>query len=179
MLDLQAIRSRAASRCEASNVANPANWLIEGNQEACARAANPANDPEADASVSQLAKLASIPTSSDARPHALTAADGDLAHAVPWGDREVTAFLDRTWKLQRLGFVEQDADDLAERLALRDVGGDERAACIECRNLSGRRGGFRCGKPSAAGLHGDRTVGTDLATLLQRCPGFVAGRAEP
>lgn len=176
MLDLQAIRSRAAaSRADAANVANPANWLIEPGPETraeVANPANPANDPVGSPCVSQLAKLANIPEGA-ARPYALTLADGDRAHANPWGDREVTAFQERTWKLQRLGFPEQDAEDLAERLALRDVDGLDMRACVECRNLSGRRGGFRCGQPAVAGLIGDRAVGTDLAVMLQRCPGFA------
>lgn len=39
--------------------------------------------------------------------------------------------------LMRRGFSATDADDVAERLHLRDVEGDDRRSCIECGRLAG------------------------------------------
>ena len=106
----------------------------------------------------------------------LTAGDADRAHARPWSDAMVLRFQARHDRLVRHGFGNDDATDLAERLALRDGDADDRRMCAgECRHLSGRVGAFRCGNSSPAGLVGDRSIGTDLAVMLQRCGGFAKG----
>jgi hypothetical protein len=79
------------------------------------------------------------------RPYRLTTADADGCHAPE----------------------RQDADDLAERLTLRDRDDDKRVMCAECRHY--RHG--RCGNHRGAGLH-SAVVGAELAELRQRCPGF-------
>ena len=64
-----------------------------------------------------------------------------------------------------------EAEDLGERLTLRDRQHDDRVMCCECQHY--RPG--RCGNHRRAGLQ-EVEVGRDLATLLQRCPGFETMR---
>jgi hypothetical protein len=71
-------------------------------------------------------------------------------------------------RFPRLGLNATDADDLAERLTLRDRDDDDRHLCLECENY--RPG--TCVHWRQAGL-GSAIVGRDLATMLQRCPGFA------
>ncbi|MCX8018432.1 MAG: hypothetical protein N2690_11115, partial [Rhodocyclaceae bacterium] len=61
------------------------------------------------------------------------------------------------------------AEALAERLLIRDREADDRRLCIECRNLAGGPGRWRCtGGGSAPG-----SVPADMVVrLLQRCDGF-------
>ena len=73
--------------------------------------------------------------------------------------------------LRRRGIADDDADDLAERLTLRDQQQDDRVLCVECSHY--RPG--RCGNHKVAGLS-SVDVGRDLAVLLQRCGGFQAAR---
>jgi hypothetical protein len=113
-------------------------------------------------------------TSSQARPFRLAAADADVAHAEPWDDPAILRYRARAHRFRRLGFGEQDADDLAERLHLRDVCADERRSCSECRALTvSSRSGWRCGNHLRAGLLTPE-LGRDLVSMLQRCPGFEA-----
>ena len=94
----------------------------------------------------------------------------DLA-AVAWTDADIARFLDRRARLLRWGWPEPEAERLAERLVRRDRESDDRGACVECRHY--RPG--RCGNHRTAGLYSSE-VGRDLATLLQRCPGFETQR---
>jgi hypothetical protein len=74
-------------------------------------------------------------------------------------------------RFNRLGIDTQDADDLAERLTLRDREDDKRVTCAECHHY--RPG--RCGNYGAAGLH-SAEIGSELAARLQRCAGFETTR---
>lgn len=94
----------------------------------------------------------------------------DLA-AVAWTDTDISRFVERRARLQRLGWGSANAEALAERLVRRDRSGDTRASCTECQHY---RPGW-CANHIAAGL-GTAEVGRDLAGLLQRCPGFAAMR---
>ena len=113
------------------------------------------------------ARPAYMPPAQD-RPYRLSKADADVAHAEPWDDGAIGRFQARTARLQRLRFTVQDAEDLAERLHLRDVHADHRHLCLECRHY--RPG--RCGNQSAAVLL-TAEVGGDLATMFQDCAGFA------
>lgn len=97
---------------------------------------------------------------------AATPAEPDLA-AVAWTDGDIAAFLARRARLVRWGWPVADAERLAERLVIRDRAADARVSCTDCRHY--RPG--RCGNRAGAGLHAPE-VGRELATLLQRCPGF-------
>jgi len=101
------------------------------------------------------------------RPHKLARAEADAAHAEPWDEAAIARFVARVALFMRRGLNATDADDLAERLHLRDVRGDDRRMCLECTHL--RRG--RCGNHKAAGLL-TAEVSRELATTLQRCAGF-------
>lgn len=103
----------------------------------------------------------------DCRPYRLTRAEGATAHADAWDEAAIARFQARAGLIRRHGFDEQDADDLAERLHLRDVHADYRHLCLECRHY--RRG--RCGNRRAAGLM-TVEVARDVTTMFQHCPGF-------
>ena len=92
--------------------------------------------------------------------------------AVAWTDGDIARFLDRRARLLRWGWPEGEAEALAERLVRRDrERTDDRVSCADCGHY--RLG--RCGNHRRAGL-GLPDVGRDLATLLQRCPGFQPSR---
>ena len=102
------------------------------------------------------------------RPYKLTPAELRVAHLDPWDDATIARFQARTGRLRRLGFGEQDAEDLAERLHFRDVHADYRHLCLECRHYRPRR----CANFRAAGLLSSE-VGRELATMFQHCAGFA------
>lgn len=115
-----------------------------------------------------LALLADIAT---ARPYKPTKAEGDAAHAEPWDDADCARFVARVGLFMRRGMNATDADDLAERLHLRDVRGDDRRLCIECAHLAGRAAsGRRCGNAPAARMASD--LAAELVMQAQRCGGF-------
>lgn len=87
--------------------------------------------------------------------------------AVAWTDGDIAAFLARRARLMRWGWPEAEAERLAERLVIRDREADARVSCTDCRHY--RPG--RCANHAGAGLSTPE-VGRDLATQLQRCPGF-------
>jgi hypothetical protein len=65
-----------------------------------------------------------------------------------------------------------DADDLAERLHLRDLQGDSRVACLACQHLAGRAAtGWRCGNAQEAGVAQD--LSGAVVVSPQRCKGFA------
>ena len=97
----------------------------------------------------------------------------DLA-AVAWTDADIARFLDRRARLMRWGWAEHEAEKLAERLVKRDREDDDRSICAECSHY--RPG--RCGNHRSA-LLATADVGRDLATLLQRCPGFDSTKTRP
>lgn len=86
-------------------------------------------------------------------------------------------FLDRRDRLMRWGWSESDAEGLAKHLSRRDRDGcgDDRVCCADCEHY--RPG--RCGNHRRAGLN-VADIGRDLASLLQRCPGFepIGGRHD-
>jgi hypothetical protein len=92
--------------------------------------------------------------------------EAELA-AVAWTDADLARFLARRDRLMRWGWVEPEAEAVAERLVLRDREADPRVACAECQHY--RPG--KCSNHRYAGLL-SAEVGRDLAGLLQRCAGF-------
>lgn len=96
---------------------------------------------------------------------------GEEAGKVPWrapSKGSKAPFVARVALFMRRGLEASDADDLAERLHLRDATGDDRRLCLECRHY--RPG--KCVNHRRAGL-ASADVGHDLVALAQRCPGFV------
>ena len=90
-------------------------------------------------------------------------------HSDAMNGAELEAFSTRRARLMRWGWIESEAEALAERLVKRDRDKDERASCTECRHF--RPG--RCGNHGRAGLNVP-DLSRDLAVQLQRCPGFTA-----
>lgn len=113
-------------------------------------------------------ELMAMLTPPPARPYRLTPAEMRVANADPWDDAACARFEARARHLVRLGYRDQDAEDLAERLHLRDVHADYRHLCPECRHY---RPGW-CGNREAAGLL-TAEVGRGMATVFQHCSGFV------
>ena len=67
----------------------------------------------------------SAPATADSpRPYRLPKADADRCHWPPWGEPEIQAFVARVLTFMRRGMSATDADDLAERLTLRDRDAD-------------------------------------------------------
>ncbi len=100
------------------------------------------------------------------RPYRLSQAEADAAHAEPWSDSTCGRFVARVALFMRGGINATDADDLAERLHLRDMQDDDRHLCLECRHLAGRR----CCNLGVAGV--GRDLPGETVFMLQRCPGF-------
>jgi hypothetical protein len=111
---------------------------------------------------------AQVDPDGQARPFRLSEDEADGAHAGPWDDAAISTFTQRVVLFLRRGINATDADDLAERLRLRDLQGDDRRLCLECRHLAGRR----CGNHCAAGV--GRDLPEELVMQPQRCPGFDA-----
>ena len=108
-----------------------------------------------------------MPTAAADRPHRLTNDDAGRCHAPCWNDAEIAAFTARTERFAVLGRT--DADDLAERLTLRDRDGDDRRLCLECTWL-GDTG--RCLAAATGRIPGaDRRL-EPVQTILQCCGAF-------
>jgi hypothetical protein len=106
------------------------------------------------------------------RPFNLTTGELEEAHSEPWTAADIARFIARVAAVQRRGFAERDAEDVAERLHLLDVQSEGRVLCLVCTHLSGTVGtGWRCGNHRAAGM--PRELAAEVVTLPQRCPGFA------
>lgn len=147
---------------------------VQKSREAPARRPDiTATTPVAPAVLVLASPAANDPTE---RPYSLSPAELGRAHARPWDDAAIARFQARAGRFVGFGFSGQDAEDLAERLTLRDAEEDARGCCLECLALSGYRGnGFRCSVPDRAGLTGGRersALGADFVVMLQHCPGL-------
>ena len=99
----------------------------------------------------------------------VTAEQADDCHAGAWDDDELSAFTTRVLMLQRRSIEADDADNLAERLTLRDRDGDDRRMCVECSHLGD---GGRCLAAAAGRVHGADRRMEPVPTVLQRCEAF-------
>ncbi|MCK6432049.1 MAG: hypothetical protein L6Q68_03310 [Aquabacterium sp.] len=105
------------------------------------------------------------------RPYRLAPADADRCHARPWDERACARFAARVSGFLRVGLAGVDADDLAERLHLRDLDRDDRRTCLECAVLVPMGpAGWRCGASARAGVA--HALPLELVGALQRCAGF-------
>ncbi len=80
-------------------------------------------------------------------------------HAGGWDDAEIQSFTTRVLTFVRHGVAVAAADNLAERLTLRDREGDDRRTCAECAH------GWSARCPDGAPLP---------TAVLHRCPRFKA-----
>lgn len=92
-------------------------------------------------------------------------------HSQAMTGREIETMVERTSFFNRRGLPALEAELLADRLVTRDRDGDDRRLCVECLNMSGRSGAFRCAQWELAGL-GQAGIPAGLAVQLQRCDGF-------
>jgi hypothetical protein len=97
----------------------------------------------------------------------LTNDEADRRHGPCWDDAEIAAFTVRAERIALLGRA--DADDLAERLTLRDREGDDRRLCLECTWL-GDTG--RCLAAATGRIPGADLRLEPVQTNLQRCEAF-------
>ena len=104
-----------------------------------------------------------------ARVYLLAGSEADEAHVELWAEDAITAFIARRDRLHRRGYSAGDADDLAERLHLRDRRGDDRRMCVECSHLGD---GGRCLAAAMGRLPGTSRRHEPVPTLLQRCEAF-------
>jgi hypothetical protein len=112
--------------------------------------------------------IGKMPTAAADRPHRLTNDEADRCHAPCWDDAEIAAFTARTERFALLGRA--DADDLAERLTLRDRQHDDRRLCLECVALADNG---RCLVAARGRLPGASRRLEPVPTMLQRCEGFT------
>lgn len=98
----------------------------------------------------------------------MTSEQGDECHADGWDDAEIDAFTARQARFTRMGRM-ADADHLAERLTLRDRGGDDRRLCLECTWL-GNTGA--CLAAATGRIPGADRRHKPVQTILQRCEAF-------
>jgi hypothetical protein len=108
-----------------------------------------------------------MPRAAADRPHRLASEEADRCHAPCWDDAEIAAFTARTERFALLGRA--DADDLAERLTLRDRQHDNT-------RVSGRPSiGFRH-EGTLRRMDGSRDR---LAELDFRAPRLTSDRGSP
>lgn len=147
-IDLQELRERASRR-----IANPAT---------VATVATLLPDEG-----SKVAALAGLQCTTD---HAPDADRWCWPHSGALNTAELNAFAARRDRLMRWGYAEQDADDMAERLTLRDRERDDRRLCIECRHLAHSG---RCKQAALGRMPGvDRRL-EPVRTILMRCEHFA------
>jgi len=108
------------------------------------------------------------------RPHKRANAQYGAKQADAWKGAAAVRYKARVRHFQPDGSAAQEAQDLAERLQMRDVQADDRHLCVEGRHY--RPG--HCGNHRAARLHSPE-VGQDLAEILQRCEGFLPIEGAP
>ena len=167
-VNMQELRERASQR--AASVATVATLLPDDGSKVAGVARVTQTVPQSE-TVPQPAGAGTQAAgpSQSVRIYRMTRAHGDEAHAVSWAAETIEAFTARRDAFLRRAHGPDDADDLAERLTLRDREGDDRRMCIECSHL-GERG--RCMAAAAARLPGaDRRL-EPVPTILQRCEAF-------
>lgn len=108
-----------------------------------------------------------IPTASADRPNGQSNDEADRCHALCCDAAAIAAFTARTERFALLGRA--DADDLAERLTVRDRHGDDRRLCLECTWLGHT---VRCLAAATGRIRGADLRLKPVQTILQRCGAF-------
>ena len=108
-----------------------------------------------------------MPTAAANRPHKPANDEAEGVHGPCHDDAELAAFTARAERFALLGRA--DADDLAERLTVRDRDGDDRRLCLECTWLGDT---CRCIAAATGRIPGaDRRL-EPVLTTLQRYGAF-------
>lgn len=105
-----------------------------------------------------------------ARIYPLTREQAEESDGHHWAEDTIAMFHARVKAIVTRGFEQQEAEDLAENLKLRDDRGDDRRMCLECSHLGSSIG--RCIAASAGRLEGADRRMTPVATVLHRCEAF-------
>lgn len=176
MLDVAAIKARAALRTtpqHAASPANAANWLTPSapiSQLATlatpSKVTAPANGSVADVPPEFSDTLTRATPVPPAVPSIRIETESTTGREQAAADKARAARVNRT---ALLNFSIVSAERVADRLAQRDDDGDDRRMCVECSHL-GERG--RCIAASAGRIWGaDRRL-EPVQTILQRCEAF-------
>jgi hypothetical protein len=109
------------------------------------------------------------PATEPAPPHVFNLPDSVRA-LLGVDDGEITRMVGYATQARRHGLNVDDAEEIADRLTLRDRQHDDRRMCIECRclELSGR-----CAAARAGQLAGVDRRHEPVKTALMRCAGFT------
>lgn len=106
------------------------------------------------------------------RPYRFTLNADSLVEVGALTPVEAERLRSRVADLLCRGFADQDAEDLAERLTIRDRSRDDRRMCLECASLVGDvETSLMCANAHLADVAVDLPV--QLVTNFQRCAGFV------
>ena len=88
---------------------------------------------------------------------------------------ELETFTARLCRFTDRGLIVAYAEALADKLVTRDREGADRRLCLECTNLAGHPGWWRCGAWKQAGVAivaKDAGLGSDEVAMPRRCNGF-------
>lgn len=128
---------------------------------------------ERDALVAVLRANATKPDERRSGNPLMSAEDWDEAHRGGWTAAEIDTFVSRRDRFVAAGRA--DAEDLAERLTLRDRQADDRRLCLECTALT-RNG---CDAARRGRVPGAGPGFVPLVDVLQRCPAFTEKDPKP
>jgi hypothetical protein len=106
--------------------------------------------------------------------HLMAPEQSDQCHAGGWNDAEINTFTAKKVLLISRGCATDDAEQIAERLTLRDRQHDDRQLCLECAYLQGWSY-WRCGNWQTANVAGNG-LSRDIVFLFQRCVGFKSAQ---
>ena len=163
VIDMAALMERAAKRAaDHGYPATPATRLPDSPPGPGSQVAKVA------AHARELARKGANPLRKGANP-LMTMEQGNACHAEGWSDAEIHAFTSRRDRLLRWGYSVPQANDLAERLTLRDRDLDDRHLCLECSHL---RTSGRCAAAALGHLAGADPRMQPPPAILMRCPAF-------
>lgn len=129
--------------------------------EGASRSGIPANDPTAP-EVLKVLRVPGVVDSGKSQPAPVPEIPPAVRLLCGLDDREIAQMVQRINIARRAGFSLDDAEQIADRLLMRDRTGLDMAACLECRHLSGRR----CTTSPA------QSFDPRDAHELRRCPAF-------
>jgi hypothetical protein len=117
---------------------------------------------------------ANVARKPDIAPVSAPAPNADVwawPHSSAMNSAEIRTFSERSSQFNRRGMPAVHAELLAYKLVNRDREEDDRRLCVECGNMAGREGAWRCNQWQRAGM-GAAGIPAGLVLVLQRCDGF-------